>query len=263
MSIPLLAALLLGGLTDPASDSITLRDGKIILGQVVEAAPRGRVVMVVRRAWAEKNVPDRLKIWIAAEAPLLKRSREERVRRLEAWKRDRAAEPNDAIVAWIDGELARLKNDGDVPRLMMVSLSRAEIKSIVRRPPDSARKLRQAWRANLADAETKPIDALSTALEGRGFAVTAVDSAPIVDLLPIPAETEDQWRRRRAATEVTQERSLRFIRHRGILLPEGEPGAGLNVGGIGGLVKDLLGEGMPKILWSPRAGPSPRRAGSA
>lgn len=228
---------------DPAADSVTLRDGKVVLGQVVEAAPRGKVVLVVRRAWAEKNIPDRFKVWNAAEAPFLKRSREERIKRLDAWKRERVAEPNDAIITWIDGELARLKNDADVPRLMVVSLNRAEIRSMVRRPADSARKLRQAWRANFEDAETKPVDALSSALEGRGFAVTAVDLAPIIDLLPIPAETEDQWKRRRAATEVTHERSLRFIRHRGLLLPEGEPGAGVDLGGIGGLVKGLLGEG--------------------
>ena len=228
---------------DPAADAVTLRDGKVVLGQVIEAPARGKVVMVVRRAWAEKNVPDRFKVWNAAEAPSLKRLREERIRRLEVWKRERVAEPNDVILGWIDGEIARLRAEKDVPRLMMVSLNRADVKTVVRRPPDSARKLRQAWRANFEDAETKPVDALASALEGRGFAVTAVDPASVVDLLPIPAETEDQWKRRRAATEVTQERSLRFIRHHGILLPEGEPGAGLDVGAIGGLVKGLLGDG--------------------
>ena len=243
MSVIYLLAALLGLLADPASDTLTLRNGKVILGQVVEAAPRGPVFMVVRRAWAEKNVPDQFRVWNAAEAPSLKRSREERIKRLEAWKRERVAEPNDAILAWIDGELARLKQAVDATRLMLVKLNRAEVRAIVRRPPDSARKLRQAWRANFDDAETKPVDSLATALEGRGFATTAVDPAPILDLLPIPSETEDQWRRRRAATEVTQERALRFIRHRGILLPEGEPGAGLDLSGIGGLVKELLGEG--------------------
>lgn len=236
----ILIALLAGA--DPAADAVTLRDGKVVLGQVVEAAPRGKITLVVRRAWAEKNVPDRFKVWTAAEAPFVKRSREERIKRLDAWKRERAAEPNDEIAAWIDAEVARLRNDAEVPRLMLVSLNRAEVRSLVRRPADSARKLRQAWRAKFEDAETKPVDSLSSALEGRGFAATAADPAPIVDLLPVPPETEDQWRRRRAATEVTHERALRFIRHRGILLPEGEPGAGVDFGGIGGLVKGLLGE---------------------
>jgi hypothetical protein len=234
------ALISLGG--DPTADSVTMRDGKVILGQIVEPAPRGRLLVIVRRAWAEKNVPDRFNAWKAVEAPTLKRSRDERLRRLDAWKRERIAEPGDAIIAWIDAEIARLKVDANVPPLMLVSLNRAEVRGMVKRSPDAASKLRQAWRAGFADAETKPLDALASALEGRGFAASAVDSAPILDLLPTPSETEAQWRCRRAATEVAHERSLRLIRHQGLLLPEGEPGAAIDVGAIGGLVKSLLGE---------------------
>ena len=114
----------------------------MIFGQIVEPAAAGRLLVVVRRAWAEKNAPDRFKAWKAAEAPTLKRGRDERLRRLEAWKRERNAEPGDGVAAWIHAEIARLKADADAPRLMLVSLNRADVRSVVKRPPESARKLR-------------------------------------------------------------------------------------------------------------------------
>jgi hypothetical protein len=235
--------LLVIGFADPtAADAITLRDGKVILGQIVESAPRGKFVVIVRREWAEKNLPDRFRAWKAAEAPSLKRATNERIRRLEAWKRERNAEPNDSILGWIDTELNRLKADSESPKLIAVTLNRGEIRKVDKKPPDSARKLRQAWRAGFEDAETKPLADLSSALEGRGFAMTDVDPAPITDLLPISSETEAQWVARRASTEVSQDSKLRFVSHLGILLPEGTPAAGVDLGGIGGLVKGLLGE---------------------
>ena len=243
-SIMLSVVLLVLGLADnSAADVVTLRDGKVILCQIVDPAPRGKFVVVVRRIWAEKNLPDRLRAWKSAEAPSLKRAVADRIHRLEAWKRERNAEPNDLILGWIQTELTRLRADADAPKLIAVTLNRGDIRKIDKKPPDAARKLRQAWRAGFEDAETKPLDDLSSALEGRGFAMSNVDPAPIADLLPISSETEGQWQARRAATEVAQDSKLRFISHLGILLPEGTPAAGIDLGGISGLVKGLLGEG--------------------
>lgn len=237
------ALILVAALTPSAAsaaDAVTLRDGKVVLGQWVEPAPRGKVAMIVRRAWAETAMPDRLKAWQAAEAPWIKRARTERVARLEAWKREGAAGP---VLSWIDSEVERLRDGADLPPLMVVAINRADVRKLDRRPPDAARKLRQAWRAGFADAEARPLADLASALEGRGFAMTDADPAPIDDLLPIPAESEPRWRARRAATEVAQERELRFIRYQGLVLPEGAPGAPLDASGaLGGVVKSLLGE---------------------
>ena len=65
-------AIVLGQARDGASDAVTLRDGTVILGQVVEPSPRGKLTMVVRRGWAEKAQPQRFKTWQAAEGPGLK-----------------------------------------------------------------------------------------------------------------------------------------------------------------------------------------------
>lgn len=237
----ILLALATGPPPASAADAVTLRDGKVVLGQVIEPAPRGKVLVVVRRAWAEKNLPARFKAWDAAEATSTKKAKAERIARLEAWKNDRQGEPNDAILAWIDGEIGRLKGDDkDPPRLMLVALNRGDVRSVARRPPDAARKLRQAWRAKFDDAETRPLDELTSALEGRGFAVSGVDPAPIDDLLPVPSESEGRWIARRAATEIGQDRNVRLILHAGVLVPEGTPGEGVGAGQIGGIVKGLL-----------------------
>ena len=225
---------------DSAADTITLRDGQVVLGQWVEPAPRGKIAMVVRRAWAEKALPDRFKVWQAAEAPWVRFAKKERKTRLETWKREGAS---GEILAWIDKELDRLAKRDEPTPLMMIAISRGDVRKIDRKPADSARKLRQARKAKFDDAETRPLDELTPALEGRGFAMTDVDAAAIDALLPTPIETEARWKARRAATEVAQERNLRFIRYQGILMPEGTPGEAMNpIGLLGGALKTLLGE---------------------
>src|SRR5947209_2371767 len=62
-----------------AADAVTLRDGKVVLGQLVEPTPRGKILLVVRREWAEAHVPDLFPRWQAAETPWLRRARSERL----------------------------------------------------------------------------------------------------------------------------------------------------------------------------------------
>src|SRR5205823_1555355 len=91
LTIAVLAGLVSLAPAEPATaaDAVTLRDGRVVLGQVVEPAPRGKVILLVRRAWAEAHVPDLLKRWEAAEAPSIKQARGQRRQRLEDWRRDR------------------------------------------------------------------------------------------------------------------------------------------------------------------------------
>ncbi len=231
--------VLAGQDVETAADSVTLRDGKVVLGQWVEPAPRGKIALVVRRSWAETAIPDRFKVWQAAESPWVKRARADRIRRLEHWKGE---SPVEAIARWIDDELERLKGSDDTSPLMIVTINRGDARKIVRRQPDSARKLRQAWRGKFDDAETRPVGELTSALEGRGFAMSDVDAATIDDLLPVPAETEPRWRARRAATEVALDPSCKFVQYQGLVLPEGKPAEMPDASGaVGGLLKSLLG----------------------
>ena len=230
--------LLLGGLlvvaadagaTATAADAITLRDGKVVLGQVVEPAPRGKVLVAARREWARAHVPEWAKRWEAAEAPTVQRARAQRLQRLRDWRRERQVEPDadDPIAPWLDAEIDRLGKDPEEPTpLMLVALNRGDVKAVSRRPKDAARMLRQGWRGRFKDVEEMPLEDLKSALEGRGFAMSDVDPAPLDPLLPIPLESDRRWLARRAATEVQHDSGLRFIRHHGLVLPEGTPGEG-------------------------------------
>jgi hypothetical protein len=213
---------------DSAADAVTLRDGAVVLGQVVEPATPGTLRVLVRRAWARDHVPDWARRWEAAEAPRLLQARRQRRERLEAWRRERRPEPgrDDPIGSWIDAELARLGDDqpAETP-LMLVELPRAGVKAVTRRPDELGRRLRQGWLAGFADVETKVPEDLTSALEGRGFAVRGAELPSVDSLLPIPAEPDARWQLRRAATEVSAERGLWFLRHGDqLVLPEGEPG---------------------------------------
>jgi hypothetical protein len=238
--------------SETAADSVTLRDGSVVLGQIVEPSPRGTVTMYVRRAWAEASIPALARRWSDAEKPEQVRARRIRRDRLARWKRERVVEPgqNDVIGGWIDRELARLDEKGgktEPSPLMIVRLNRNEIKSIApRRAKATARMLRQGWLSGFRNVETMPLDDLKSALEGRGFAIGSEEPVAIERLLPIVAEPEPLWLARRAATEATQDLGLRFIRFNNLLIPEPEPGQPVDLAGatatIGSVAKILNGQ---------------------
>jgi len=228
------------------ADSVTLRDGKVVLGQVVESSSRGKVGLIVRRSWVRARVPDRAKRWEQAEAGASRRARSQRRERLVAWRHERRspAEGGDPLAAWFDGEIRRLESDpAEPPPLLYIEIDRGQIRGMTRRPPETARLLRQAWRAGLAEPEETPLEDVKAHLAGRGVALSDVDPAPIDHLLPLPLETQARWLARRAATEVAQEPGLRYIRYLDLVLPEGANAGGVEVAGAAAsVVRSLLGE---------------------
>jgi hypothetical protein len=229
-----------------AADVVTLRDGKVILGQVLDVPPRGRIPVAIRREWAKANLPEKLRVWEASEARHARRAVDDRRRRLLAWRTDRVAteNPDDPILTWITAELDRLDHLADHPsRLILVELDRSTIRNLIRRNDDEKRMLRQSWIGSIADSETRPVDDLKRLLEGRGFPQSEIDPASIDDLLPLPVESGNHWLARRAATEVRYDKGLKFVQHLGLLLPEDADAANLNIADVaGGAIKALLGE---------------------
>lgn len=251
--MPTLVVLLMAALSGagarpapPPADAIALRDGGVILGVVADSPPGRPVRGVVRRKWAEARFPERMARWRAQEAPALKKARAKRVERLSAWRRERVAEAGakDLVLEWIDAETARLQGDGEAApsRLLIVTIDRRDIKSIAKRPEASSRLLKLGWRAGLEGVEEMSAADLKQAVEGRGILAEGEGPVALDDLLPLSAETDEQWQVRRAATEVANEPGLRFIAHQGLVLPEGREGAPPEVGDALGALKGLLGE---------------------
>ncbi len=234
-----------------AADAITLKDGKVILGQIAETPRRNGspMTILVRRDWAEKNLPDRLAAWEKAEAPAVRQAVALRRQRLEAWRRDRPpVAAGDRITPWIDAELARLADPTAVGKsaLMAVTLSRSDVKMISARPRRSKRMLRLGWLSNFPDVESMTTDDLAQALEGRGFAPNADTPVSVDALLPPQSENTPRWLVRRAATEIVNDEGGRLLRYQGLVIPEPAPGqappaaASLNAALAG--LKELLGE---------------------
>ena len=243
------AASAKGAPRDPfAADAVTLKDGKTLLGQVFDASPKGGLIVIVRRAWAEETLPEWAAKWStaehAAEAGALARRRE----RLAAWRRDRGASAgaSDRITAWLDRELAKPAGPGEPSTLMVARLNRGDFKTPQRRGKVAARSLRLGWTLGLKDVETMPLADLKDALEGRGLVASGDTAIPLDALLPPSAETDAQWSVRRAATEVTFDEGTRFIRFGGSILPEPAPGRPPDPSTAAALLsstlKDLLGE---------------------
>ncbi len=233
-----------------AADLVTLRDGKTITGELIEPWSPGSVGVYVRRARARENVPDLADRWESAEKPSTRQANTQRLERLEAWQRDRtAATPvkGDRITPWIEREQTRLRAEGDQSSstILIARIPRNDVRNVTRAPRGRSRLLRLAWTAKLPNPELLSVDDLKGALDSRGLDVDAKDPVSIEALLPPRPETESAWLIRRAATEVSFDPDLKFIRHQGLVLPESETALPANAGsalaGVAAL-KELFGE---------------------
>ncbi len=195
------------------ADEVKLRSGKSLLGEVLERPKSGELVMIIRRVWAEKNVPDLAKRWKETEAATNRKAVAAYRIRLEAWKRDRTTlnVRDDRLSAWIDVELARLDKRGDEPTpLLVVRIRSNDIKSVTKRGAESTRLLRLAWKCKFDDPEASKPAELKESLEFRGLKPKSEDAVTIDELLPIVGETDDHWLLRRAATEVAYDNASCF-----------------------------------------------------
>lgn len=232
----------------PVSDKIVLRDGKELLGQVVDGSSGS--VVVARREWLKAHVSDRMAKWEEAERAQTGTAREQRARRLQAWRQERpsVAAPGDRITPWLDRELARGAGADTPPALMAIRLGKGEATSIQRRGDQAARALRAAWILGLKEPEPSPLDTLSDSIAGRGTQIEADDPVAIDGLLPPSVEPDDRWLLRRAATEVLNDEGLRYIRFGNTVLPEPVPGqipdATLGPKLVEGTIKDVLTGGL-------------------
>ncbi len=244
---------------ETAADVVILRDGAAAYGQIVEPAPRGTMILAVRRDWAKTKLPEWSKRWTEIEKPQVRRAVAQRKDRLAAWKQERArsAQADDPILRWIDSEAERLSKPEEIPpsTLMVVKLNRSDVRSIQRRTKASARMLRQAWLSHFRNAEEMPLPALRDALEARGFLADGQGEASVERLLPLMSETDARWLARRAATEVANDSGLRFLQTQGLVLPEPPPGQGAPItaatsaiGQLGRLLSDAPNDPLADSL---------------
>jgi hypothetical protein len=225
---------------ETAADQITLRDGSVVKGLVtsVSSGARGSVEFLVRRAWAEKMPGKQVQAWDRSTAASTRLALGQRRKRLETWRRERAPHvgADDRIVRWIDQELTRLSAPGmpEPSILLKVRLQRNDVREVDRRAAPVERLLRLGWLCGLPEPESMAVDDLKTSLEARGYAVDATAKNPPASLdrlLPFAAEPEPRWLARRAATELSIDPDLRFIRFQDTVFPD--PGAGQPVSAMG------------------------------
>ena len=247
-------AAILGGTAiagEPSSDRVTLRDGSVVVGLATSATSgsRGAVEVVVRRDWARGALPQQFALWEKAAARSSRLAIDQRRKRLETWRRDRvagapnrkiaanAAKDEDRILTWIDGELKRIADPAAVNSspLMAIKLARGEIRRLEHAPAGADRLLRLAWICELPDPEAMSAKDLKDALESRGYAVEQAAKSPpasLDNLLPPTLETDANWLVRRAATEVSVDPGVRFVRYQNLLYPDtplGAAGGGLGL----------------------------------
>ncbi len=246
-------------LPESAADTITLRDGRVVKALVTASTPgpRGSVEFLVRRGWAEKSLREQLRRWDRATAGSAAAALGQRRARLQSWRRERtaAAGQDDRIVSWIDRELAKSAAGGksESTYLVPVRLAQHELRALGRSPAPAERMLRLAWLCDLPEPESMPIAQLKDALEGRGYDVDAAirkQPAALDRLLPPVPEPEVAWLGRRAATELSVDSDLRFIRFQDTVIPDAGTGQLTGAMGLSTAVSEL------KRLLDPDQGPA-------
>jgi hypothetical protein len=236
------------------ADRIVLRDGKDLLGQLVESSNDGLLTFVARRDWVRQTLPDWAGAWEAAEKETVAAALQQRHERLVAWRRDRPADSasGDRVTRWLDRELSQNAGRGSPPTLMAIRLERDDVSAIERRTDWAAQVLRAAWLLGLANPETIAPGTLKELIAGRGMNFAGDPTIAIDQLLPPLLEREDHWLLRRAATEVLNDTGLRFIGFGGNIVPEPIPGQPLDpsagIALVEGVIKDVLGAGRVNSL---------------
>jgi hypothetical protein len=239
-----------GDHAEPVADEVILSDGSPLLGEVQTPSERGVTLVVVRRAWAKAHLPKQLARWESLERPGIKRAIQQRRNRLQVWRalRGEVAEgKSNAIDAWLEREIERLKHakDDAESRLMIVRLRPGDFKSVKKSSVAGKGWLRLGWTADFANPESMAPDDLKLALEGRGYDLTSPGPVRIDDLLPPREETDAAWLSRRAATEILNDEGLRFNLFQEMVIPEPTGGG---EGALSAIGPDLLSSALKNLL---------------
>ncbi|MDX2035469.1 MAG: hypothetical protein SFX72_02365 [Isosphaeraceae bacterium] len=221
-----------------SGDLITLKDGRVLVGVVLDGSVRTGIRLILRRDELQREAPELADRWAKIESARTAEARRLRRTRLEAW---RVARPgDDRISRWIDDQL---RAEGPVrsapPLLTVMTLRSTEIRSVSRAPSTRTLALQTAWAAGVRDPERLSFEELQAAVESRGF---LLDGNPVElsGLLPLEPETDVEWLGRRGATEIANDPGLRFIRFGSIVMPEPAAGAAPDPTALAGVFSDTV-----------------------
>ncbi len=247
-----------------AADVITFRDGKVLLGQVVESADRRGPLRRPGPAGLGGGEPAPT---APPPGPRPKRRRSARPRRSVGndclpgdghgpAQSSRPTRSPPGSTPRSPGSRLRDRARRIPPRrkspLMVVRLARNTIKALDHKPKATGRLLRLAWTMNFADPETTPLADLKQGWKTAVSRARATPRSRWTALLPIPLEPTRSGKSAGPRPNWRTCPGGRFLLYGGAVLPEPAPGeappAGAAMEALTSTLKDLLGEGRQNPL---------------
>ncbi|MBI3863328.1 MAG: hypothetical protein HY290_15665 [Planctomycetia bacterium] len=256
--------------SDLAVDQVSIKGGPKLLGAILGREANGALAFAVRRDWLKKAHPKFFDSTLRDETAETRNALAELQRRIEDWRKERA--PEGAFEFFLKKEAERVEKelkaidagtrDEGAP-FMVVDVAPAKVDRVVGHPPQRRAVAQAAWRAGVADVESRSAASLAQELKKRN--VAAVDDADeLLDLLPPRRENDAAWAARKAIVEYQHRKPLDFQGTGGLLLKAGEKlqaanGAKL----IQELIQSLAGGSLQDLLDPPAGKPARPATGSA
>ena len=188
-------------------DLVALRSGPSLVGAIAGNAPDGSLRVVVERGWLEAAHPKLYQHVVEEETQTTRRVLEELLPRITRWKERRPDEQNLTAFLTLEEQRVRKALDelDDAPatnktQLVWLALTPADIRRVVRQPPERRQIALLAWRERLPDVPTASANSLERTLRERGVEITA-EQVDLSDRLPPLPQDEREWAARVALVE--------------------------------------------------------------
>ncbi|MEM7316049.1 MAG: hypothetical protein AAF497_23175 [Planctomycetota bacterium] len=202
-------------------DEVALVDGGKMLGIVTSNDRTTGTEILVEREWFENTYPKKYADHFRHEVESDSKTRQDLLRRLEAWKSRRNAEIDTKLIAFIEREIERLSKNGDEKPQQIAKRLHAKQFTWVVYPSQKVRKVfahgqmdryrtaNLGWANRIKGVSIRSVSAITKELTKRNVKTDA-EFIDLSDQIPTKPMTDFEWNKRVCICEFVYRKPLHF-----------------------------------------------------